>query len=113
MGIQLTEAALGRVREFLKTDASAVALRFGVRRTGCSGWAYEVDLTDRVAEGDSAFEVEGVRVVVDAKSLPIVDGTLIDFEKRGITSSFVFRNPNASAECGCGESFTVDSEHAA
>lgn len=108
MAIQLTERAAARVADFLAQRPQAVGLRFGVRRTGCSGWAYVTDLTDRVADNDHVFEAGGIKVVVDADSLPLVDGTEIDFARKGLNAEFVFRNPKASAECGCGESFTVD-----
>jgi len=105
--IHLTESAVARVRQFLDADPNAQALRFGVRRNGCSGYAYTVDLTDRIAANDRVFEQDGVRVVVDPESLAIVDGTEIDFGKQGLNAAFVFRNPNVTGECGCGESFTV------
>ncbi len=105
--IQLTEAAAARVAAFVAGNPGAVGLRFGVRRTGCSGWAYTVDLAEAVGEGDTVFEQRGVRVVVDAKSLPLVAGTEIDFAKKGLNAEFVFRNPNVKGECGCGESFST------
>lgn len=108
MSIALTDAAARRVQEFLARRPDAVGLRFGVRRTGCSGWAYDVDLAESVAADDHVFESRGLKVVVDAKSLPVVDGTEIDFARKGLNAEFVFRNPKASAECGCGESFTVE-----
>lgn len=108
MAIELTESAARRVASFLDRQPGAVGLRFGVRRTGCSGWAYAVDLADSVREDDHVFESRGLKIVVDAKSLPLVDGTEIDYARKGLNAEFVFRNPKASAECGCGESFTVD-----
>jgi iron-sulfur cluster assembly protein len=108
MSIVLTDSAARRVQEFLSRRPEAVGLRFGVRRTGCSGWAYDVDLTDAIRADDHVFESQGLKVVVDARSLPVVDGTEIDFARKGLNAEFVFRNPKASAECGCGESFTVD-----
>jgi iron-sulfur cluster assembly protein len=107
MSIRLTEAAAARATQFLATRPEAAGLRFGVRRTGCSGWAYEVEIADSVAADDRVFVDRGVRIVVDAKSLELVDGTEIDFERRGLNARFVFRNPNVTGECGCGESFTV------
>ena len=105
--IHLTESAVARVRQFLDADPNAQALRFGVRRNGCSGYAYIVDLTASIATNDRVFEQDGVRVVVDPESLPLVDGTEIDFNKQGLNAAFSFRNPNVTGECGCGESFTV------
>ena len=110
MTIHLTDSAVARVRQFLHADPNAQALRFGVKRTGCSGYAYTVELTDSIAANDRVFEQDGVRVVVGPESLPLVDGTEIDFGKEGLNAAFVFRNPNVAAECGCGESFTVE-EH--
>ncbi|WP_440222403.1 HesB/IscA family protein [Dokdonella sp. MW10] len=107
MSIQLTDAALQRMHDFLARDPSAVGVRFGIKRTGCSGYAYTVDLARDVADGDSVIDQDGVRVLIDRKALPFVDGTEIDFQRQGLNAAFVFRNPNATGECGCGESFTV------
>lgn len=109
MPIQLTEAALNRMHAFLARNPDAVGVRFGIRKTGCSGYAYTVDLAKAVAENDQVFDQDGIRVLVDAEALPFVEGTEIDFKRHGLNASFVFRNPNATGECGCGESFTVDS----
>lgn len=108
MSISLTESAARRVNRFLQEDAAGVGLRLGVRRTGCSGWAYEIDLAHHVESQDAVFEDRGVKVVVDQEALPLVSGTEIDFVAEGLNHVFKFRNPNAAEECGCGESFTVD-----
>ena len=107
MTISLTDAAADRVRRFLHDDSSAVGLRLGVKTVGCSGYAYVVDLAQRVNEDDTVFESNGVKVVVNAKSLPIVDGTEIDFTRQGLNEGFAYHNPNAKSLCGCGESFGV------
>lgn len=106
--ITLTESAVARASQFLASQPEAAGLRFGVRRTGCSGWGYEVEVAAQVGADDTVFEQQGIRLVVDAHSLPLVDGTEIDFVRQGLNHAFVFRNPNAKAECGCGESFTTD-----
>ena len=72
-------------------------------RTGCSGWGHVTDLARDEREGDTVFEQDGVKIYVDAKSLALVDGTVIDFGKQGLSETFTFSNPNATAECGCGE----------
>ena len=113
MAIALTPAAFERVRQFLATEPGALGLRFGVKRTGCSGWGYEVELARDARAGDSVSEQDGVRVYVDAASLAMVDGTTIDFVRKGLNHEFVFDNPNAAAACGCGESFTTDTDRAA
>jgi len=107
MTISITPAASQRMRQFLAQSPSAQGVRFGVRRTGCSGFAYVVDLADELATDDRLLDIDGVPVVVDSKSLALVDGTVIDFQRQGLNASFVFHNPNATGECGCGESFTV------
>ena len=112
MAVTLAPAALRRVQGFLAETPGPVGLRFGVRRTGCSGWGYVVDLADEVRDGDTVFEHAGVRILVDADSLALVDGTEIDFLRQGLGEQFVFRNPNVKGECGCGESFTTDAEAA-
>lgn len=113
MSIELAPAALERVRGFLKETPDALGMRFGVKRTGCSGWGYLADLAREQRDGDTVFEQDGVRIYVDADSLALVDGTRIDFLKQGLNEQFVFRNPNVAAECGCGESFTTDADRAA
>lgn len=108
MSIQLTPSALARVRQYLGDQEGAQGLRFGVRKTGCSGWAYTVDIAQAISADDHVFEQEDVKVVVDPVSLELVDGTEIDFVRQGLNRVFVFRNPQVTAECGCGESFSVD-----
>ena len=110
MTIQITAAARLRMQNFLAANPQAAGVRFGVRKTGCSGYAYVVDIADRLAANDRVIEQDGVTLVVDDKSLPLVDGTEIDFARQGLNSSFVFRNPNVTGECGCGESFTVNAD---
>ncbi len=110
MSIQITPAAYQRMQTFLASRPTAQAVRFGVRKTGCSGYAYIIDLEDFIAEDDHVVVQNGVKLVVDPKSLPLVDGTEIDFARQGLNAAFVFRNPKATAECGCGESFTITAE---
>mgnify|MGYP001104803678 FL=1 len=107
MTITITPAANERMRHFLAGTPAAAGVRFGVKRTGCSGFAYVVDLAESIDEGDRLVEVDGLSLIVDDKSLAMVDGTVIDFQRQGLNASFVFHNPNATGECGCGESFTV------
>jgi iron-sulfur cluster assembly protein len=108
MNIRITAVARQRMQNFLASNPQAAGVRFGVRKTGCSGYAYVVEIADDVAANDEVIDHDGVRIVVDAKSVPFVDGTEIDFTRHGLNSTFVFRNPNVKGECGCGESFTVE-----
>lgn len=107
MAVTLTPAALEHVRQALARRGHGVGLRFGVRKAGCSGWAYQVDYADEARPGDLTFATEGVMVLVDTESLPFVDGTAIDYQRKGLNASFAFLNPNVKDSCGCGESFTV------
>ena len=86
MSISLSEAAAARVAGYLQEQPAKLGLRFGVRRTGCSGWAYDVDLADAQRDGDQVFEDQGIRIFVDADSLQLVDGTRIDFVRQGMGS---------------------------
>jgi iron-sulfur cluster assembly protein len=107
MSISLTTAAADRVRTFLTRRGHGVGLRLGVKKTGCSGFAYVVNYADDIAADDIVFEDQGVKVIVDRDSLGYIDGTQVDFVKQGLNEAFRFRNPNVKGECGCGESFTV------
>jgi len=107
MAVSLTQSAARRVRSFLDRRGSGIGLRLGVRKTGCSGFAYVINYADRIEAGDVVFEDQGVTVVVDADSLPLIDGTEVDFVRQGLNEAFRFRNPNIKGECGCGESFSV------
>ncbi len=106
MSIKLTESAARRVNHFLAQEGLQ-ALRLGVRQTGCSGWAYTVQLEDHISADDLVFEDRGIKVVIDPESLPYLAGSEIDFVADGLNRTFQFNNPNATEECGCGESFTI------
>jgi iron-sulfur cluster assembly protein len=107
MAISLTESAANRVKSFLVSRGHGVGLRLAVRKTGCSGFAYVINYADQVTPGDVLFEDRGVKVFVDPSSIPLIDGTIVDFVKQGLNEAFRFRNPNVKGECGCGESFSV------
>lgn len=113
MAVTLTTAARDRVARYMTETPEALGLRFGVTRTGCSGWQHTADLARDMRAGDTVFDADGVRIYVDATSLEVVDGTEIDLVKQRLGEAFIFRNPNAHAECGCGESFTTDADRAA
>lgn len=104
--IALTESAATRVREFMAREGG-IGLRVDVRRTGCSGWAYDVGIAQSAQADDHIFEDQGLKVLVSSKALPMVSGTTVDFVHDGLVREFRFRNPNVTGECGCGESFTV------
>jgi iron-sulfur cluster assembly protein len=106
MAIKLTQNAADRIRLFLEKDGG-VGLRLGVKKTGCSGWAYSVGLAAGIEPNDIVFEDRGIKIVVPPDSLGFLDGSEIDFVTQGLTRTFRFDNPNATEQCGCGESFTI------
>ena len=107
MAIQLTEPAVNRVKHFLDNRGAGIGIRLGVTTTGCSGLAYLIEFVDELNADDTVFEQDGVKVIVDKKSLVYLDGTQVDFVREGLNEGFQFSNPNQKGECGCGESFTV------
>jgi iron-sulfur cluster assembly protein len=107
MAVQLTTAAAERIKRFIFERGSGAGLRVGIKTTGCSGFAYVVDITDEVADDDRVFESHGVKVIIDGDSLSYLDGTTIDFSREGLNEGFSYDNPNVKSLCGCGESFGV------
>src|SRR5262245_22851582 len=107
MAITLTEKAANHVQSFLSKPGKGVGLRVGVRTSGCSGMAYKLEFVDSPGPDDLQFESHGVKLLVDPKSLPFVDGTELDYTREGLNEGFKFNNPNVKDECGCGESFNV------
>jgi len=106
--VTMTEAAIEHVRRQLGKRPQARGIRLAVRKSGCSGYMYETDWVDDPDADDLDFPVaEDVRLFVRRQDLPVVSGTEIDFITQGLNSMFHFRNPNATAECGCGESFSI------
>jgi iron-sulfur cluster assembly protein len=107
VSITVTESAAKRAKTFLQNRGKGLGIRLGVKTTGCSGLAYVLEFVDDLNDGDTVFEDNGVKVIIDGKSLAYLDGTELDFTKEGLNEGFQFRNPNVNGECGCGESFTV------
>lgn len=107
MSIEVTQQAADHIRAALQRKGSGVGLRLGVKTTGCSGFSYTVDYAEEIGEFDSVFEQHGVRVVVDRKSLPFLEGVQVDYVREGLNEHFTFHNPNVRDTCGCGESFSV------
>ena len=107
MAVTLTEKAAKHVANYLTKRGTGFGLRVGVRTSGCSGMAYKLEFVDETGEDDTVFESHGIKVVVDAKSLPYLDGMELDYAREGLNEGFKFNNPNVKDQCGCGESFTV------
>jgi len=105
--ITLTDAAVQRVRDMVAKQDDAIGLRIGVTESGCSGYSYALDFAQTVADDDTVIEQDDVKVVINAASMPILDGIELDFVKQGLNQSFKFNNPNVVSSCGCGESFST------
>lgn len=107
MAVTLSERAAKHVSNFIGKRGKGVGIRLGVKTSGCSGMAYKLEFADEALEEDLVFESHGVKVLVDPKSLPYLDGTELDFVREGLNEGFQFNNPNVKDACGCGESFNV------
>jgi len=107
MSISMTDAAARHVQKSLDKRGRGLGLRLAVKTSGCSGLAYAIEFVDEADPADLRFESHGLALMVDAKSLPFLDGTVLDFVREGLNEGFKFDNPNAKAACGCGESFAV------
>ncbi len=107
MSLSLTEGAARQIAKQLARRGKGVGLRLGVKKSGCSGFAYVVDYADDVTPDDAVFEQHGVKVVVRNEDLSVLNGIEVDYTRQGINETFRFNNPNVKASCGCGESFAV------
>ena len=107
MAVTLTDRAAQHVQRYIEKRGKGVGLRLGVRTTGCSGLAYKLEFADEIQPEDTSIESNGVRVLVDPKSLAYLEGTQLDYVKEGLNEGFKFNNPNEKDRCGCGESFNV------
>jgi iron-sulfur cluster assembly protein len=108
MAITLTENAAKHIRNQLAKRGKGLGLRLGIKRVGCSGLAYTMDIADTVDANDALFESHDAKVIVALDALQYLDGTQVDFRRQGLSEVFKFDNPNVAAECGCGESFSVE-----
>ena len=107
MSLSVTPKAARQIQKALDKRGGGYGLRVAVKTSGCSGYAYALEFAEAPAAEDLRFESEGVQLLVDAKSLPMVSGTQLDWVREGLNEGFKFNNPNATANCGCGESFAI------
>ena len=107
MSLQLSASAAARIQSQIAKRGKGLGLRVGVKKSGCSGYAYTMDYADEIGADDQVFESHGARLVVKSEHLPFLQGLTLDWQKQGLNESFKFLNPNAKAQCGCGESFAV------
>jgi iron-sulfur cluster assembly protein len=107
MSITITEKAAAQIARQLKKRGNGLGLRLGVKKSGCTGFAYVVDYAEVAESDDKVFEQHGVKVFVRKDDLPYLEGVEVDFRREGLGETFKFANPNIKASCGCGESFAV------
>lgn len=105
--VTLSDKAAQHISKFIEKRGKGIGLRLGVRTTGCSGMAYKLEFVDEINSEDYMFESQGVKLFVDPKSMPYLEGIELDFAREGLNEGFKFNNPNEKARCGCGESFTI------
>lgn len=107
MNLNVTQAAADRIRSQLRARGKGVGLRLGVKNAGCNGYRYVMDYADEIGSDDVVIEHNGVQVVVDSASQPVVNGAQLDFIREGLNQRFSVTNPRAGDYCGCGSSFTL------
>ncbi|MGE0339493.1 MAG: HesB/IscA family protein [Xanthobacteraceae bacterium] len=106
--MNVTEAAASRVRELIaRADKPVAGVRVGVKNGGCAGMSYTMELADAVARGDEVIDTQGVKVLIDPKAVLFLLGTTMDFTIDKMSEKFVFKNPNETSACGCGESVSI------
>ena len=106
--ITLSEAAVKEVKRLINVQGlTEGGLRLGVKGGGCSGLSYTINFDEKIGQYDSVYDIDGIKVIVDAKSAIYLQGTQLDFQKDLMGGQFKFVNPNASKTCGCGESFSA------
>ena len=105
--ITMTDSAAQHVAGFLSKRGKGIGIRLGVKTSGCSGMAYKLEFADASEAEDVVFDCNGIKIIVDPRSLPYIDGTQLDYTREGLNEGFKFNNPNIKDQCGCGESFTV------
>ena len=106
--IKLSDNAANRIKEIMsKADSSAIGVRVGVKSGGCAGMSYIMEYAKEINPNDEIIEDKGVKVFIDPGAIMYLLGTEMDYKKEQFSSSFIFKNPNETERCGCGESFKV------
>ena len=105
--ITLSDRAANRIKEILSKDQNSSGVRIGVKSGGCAGMSYVMEYAKEANPNDEIVEDKGVKVLIDPKAIMYLLGTEMDYKKEELSSSFVFKNPNETERCGCGESFKI------
>jgi iron-sulfur cluster assembly protein len=107
MTISITENAAKQIKKQLSKRDHCIGLKIGVKKAGCSGFAYTLNYADELVDHDAVFELQDVKIIINQSDLDYLKGIELDYRREGINEAFKFNNPNVVATCGCGESFTV------
>ena len=102
--LTLTDAAIARVQEIMASNAGSLGIRVGVKKGGCAGMEYTIDLATELKASDDVVEKDGAKVFIAPEAVLFLLGTQMDFEVTTLRTGFVFNNPNQTSACGCGES---------
>ena len=105
--IKLSDKAANRIKSILSNDKSSLGVRIGVKSGGCAGMSYVMEYTKETNPNDEVIEEKGVKVFIDSAAVMYLLGTEMDYKKDDFSSSFIFKNPNETERCGCGESFKI------
>ncbi|MDO9238453.1 MAG: iron-sulfur cluster assembly accessory protein, partial [Methylicorpusculum sp.] len=106
MAVSITENAAKQIKKQLSKRGKGLGLKLGVKKSGCSGFAYTLDYADQLNADDVVFEQFDVKVITSTADLAVIDGIELDYRKEGINEAFKFNNPKVTGTCGCGESFS-------
>lgn len=106
--ITISTKAAEHISKSLENRRKGIGIRIGLKKSGCSGYSYVLEYVDTSLDTDTIFDLpDDKKLIIDNKNLPYLDGMELDYVKKGLNEGFEFRNPNVTAECGCGESFSV------
>ncbi|MBF96176.1 MAG: Fe-S cluster assembly scaffold SufA [Pelagibacterales bacterium] len=105
--VTITDNALQRAKSLLNNDSELIGLRISVAQGGCSGMTYEVALSKEIKEGDEVVNKDGIKFIIDPGAIMFLLGSTIDWKEEKFKQGFTFQNPNETARCGCGESFST------
>ena len=106
--IKLSDNAAKRIKLIMsKAEKSAIGVRVGVKSGGCAGMSYIMEYANEIKPNEEIIEDKGVKVLIDPKAIMYLLGTEMDYKKEELSSTFVFKNPNETERCGCGESFKI------
>ena len=106
--IKISQSAADKIKEIMSQDKnSSIGVRVGVKTGGCAGMSYVMEYAKEIKPNEEIIEDKGVKVLIDPKAIMYLLGTEMDYKKEEMSSTFVFKNPNETERCGCGESFKI------